>query len=90
MANSLRSPLDMMRLMPVYFCESSYSSYMDSQTMTWEKDRVGKGTYDGDNVSMFILAGVTLLFPLHDCCGVRTVSDEWNKQGSMELREGKT
>ena len=26
-----------------------------------------RGTYNGDHVSLFILASVAFLFPLHDC-----------------------
>ena len=75
MAYSLRSPLVMIRLAPVCCCDASYSSCRMIRGWNqgcdwWECECGGEkegGTYDGDDVAMFILASVTLLFPLHDC-----------------------
>lgn len=71
MAYSLRSPLVMIRLAPVTLCDSSYSSCM--MVRGYDKPHSGVGhvgrredAYDGDDVAVFILASVTLLFPLHD------------------------
>ena len=40
------------------------------------------GTYDGDDVSMFILAGVSLLFPLHDYGSEMII---WQGRGSARM-----
>lgn len=86
MANSLRSPLLMMRLRPVYCCDASYSSCTRQLAREIRESRCVGLAYDGDDVPMLILAGVGLLFPLHDCDERATMFWGWVKEaGGMVM-----
>ena len=46
-----------------------------------------RDAYDGDDVSMLILAGVGFLFPLHDCDEGTTMLVEVKEEGGMYVWE---